>query len=242
MRSATRCRRWPATTWPPIPPCSRRWSGRRRRLGRRRTARARAAGRARGHPGTGPAGQRAPAGAAQPRPVRQPDRRGRVPPRLARPDGDRGRPRAARGAVGGPAARRPRGQGREVLRMVPGGGGPRLSHLDDLRGGAGAAARAGAGRPVRAAARHPCLRPRPAPARRQARPAVRHGHDREAGRQRRAGEHHPRRARPRRRRRRARADRAQVVLLRADVGSVPHPRPGPGRAHLLPAPPRAARR
>ena len=39
-----------------------------------------------------------------PRPVRQPRRPGRVPPRLPRPDAGGGRPRAARGAVG----RRPR--------------------------------------------------------------------------------------------------------------------------------------
>ncbi len=41
--------------------------------------------------GVGPAGQREPAAAAHPRPVREPDRRGGVPPGLARADDGRGR-------------------------------------------------------------------------------------------------------------------------------------------------------
>ena len=53
----------------------------------------------------GRAGQREPAGAAHARPLRQPHRRGRVPPRLAPADGARRRARAARAAVDEPPAR-----------------------------------------------------------------------------------------------------------------------------------------
>ena len=74
-----------------------------------------------------------PPGAAHPRPVRPPDRRGRVPPRLASADGHRRRPRPARRAVGRRPAGRARGQGRRVLRLDPGRGRPRLPDLDDLR-------------------------------------------------------------------------------------------------------------
>ena len=55
----------------------------------------------------------------------------------------------------------------------------------------------------------------------------RHGHDREAGRLRRARQHHPRRAR---RRRRLRDHRPQVVLLLSPVRRLPHARPGARRA------------
>ena len=61
-----------------------------------RTRRAR---RIRRDPRAGPAGQRVPAGAAYARCPRPPDRRGRIPPGLARADGHRREPRAARRAV-----------------------------------------------------------------------------------------------------------------------------------------------
>ena len=73
------------------------------------------------------------------------------------------------------------------------------------------------------------------PGRREARRALRHGDDREAGRLRRARQHDRRRAAERRRaRRRVRAHRPQVVLLGADVRRLPRPRPGRRRALLLP--------
>ena len=77
----------------------------------------------------------------------------------------------------------------------------------------------------------------------EGRGALRDGDDREAGRLRRAREHHDRRAAERRRRRsRVRADRPQVVLLGADVRRLPRPRPGRGRHLLLPPPPLHPRR
>ena len=102
----------------------RRWSGHNvvtadlalRRGGRRGTARPRSledllplgaeagTAEAREH---GPAGQRAPPRADVVRPLRQPDRRGRVPPVLALADGARGRPRPGRDAVGAAGGRRP---------------------------------------------------------------------------------------------------------------------------------------
>ena len=88
----------------------------------------------------------------------------------------------------------------------------------------------------------PPLRPGPPPAGGQGRPARRHGHDREAGRVGRAGEHHPGRARARDGPGCPPAHRAQVVLLRPDVRPVPHARPRARRPDLLPAPPRAAGR
>ena len=89
----------------------------------------------------GPPGQREPAGAAHPRPLRAPHRRGRVPSRLARADGARGRrtgshalpwrePQPGR-------ARRARGAVHDLLGQVEGG--HRLPDLDDLLRRAGAA-------------------------------------------------------------------------------------------------------
>ena len=101
-------------------------------------------------------------------------------------------PRAARGALAGRHTGCARGPRRRVLRVDAGRGRARLPGLDDLRRGPAAAARAGARGQVRAAARRPGLRPRAAGARQQGGPAGRHGHDRETGRLRRTGQHHPR--------------------------------------------------
>ena len=235
-----RSRRWPGTTWP----MTRRCRAALRREGARGLGRAgctswaSGAGSAR-DAGARPAGQRAPPGAAHARRTRPPDRRGRVPPRLARADGHRRRPRAARGALGGRHARRARGPGRQVLRVDAGRGRARLPDLHDLRRGAGAAARAraspaGSSRCSAPAATTPgCGFP-------DGKAGLLAGmaHDREAGRLRRPGQHHQ--GRPGRRR--LPAHRAQVVLLRAHVRPVPGPGPGPGGADLLPAPPGAARR
>ena len=120
--------------------------------------------------------------------------------------------------------------------------GPRLPDLDDLRRGARTAARPRPGGQVRAAAHRLRLRSRAAPGRRQAGPAVRHGHDREAGRLRRPGEHHPRGARTGRRRR-------VPTCSPGTSGSAPRPcatcfsrSPRARRTDLFPAPPGAARR
>src|SRR5262245_51705006 len=88
------------------------------------------------------------------------------------------------------------------------------------------------------------LRPPPDPGGPEGGLAVRHGHDREAGRLGRPRQHHGGPADQwRRPRRRVRAHRPQVVLLRPAVRRVPHPRPGRGRGLLLPdASPPARRR
>ena len=172
-----------------------------------------------------------------PRPLRQPHRRGRVPPLLARADADRRRPRPARARPGAS-----RGRGAHVARAAmfmllmqaeAGVGCPismTYSAIPALRTAARARRRVGAALPL---AR---LRRRSLPAARQERRALRDGDDREAGRLRRAREHHRRRAAERRRaRRRVRDHRPQVVLLGADVRRVPRPRADRRRALLLPA-------
>ena len=79
--------------------------------------------------------------------------------------------------------------------------------------------------------------PRNAPGDREARRPRRDGDDREAGRLRRARQHHRRPAGERRRPRgRVRADRPQVVHVGADVRRLPRPRPGRRRHLLLPLP------
>ena len=91
-RSATRCRRWRgATCTSTTPPLV---EGLEREGGGWAHDRAAEVGAFWGGEPLqwGFAGQRAPAGPAHPRPLRQPPRRGRVPPRLARADGPR-RPR-----------------------------------------------------------------------------------------------------------------------------------------------------
>ena len=196
----------------------------------RRPVRPRPPGRLGAGPALGRRGEREPAGAAHPRPVRPPGRRGRLPPVLARPDGRRGRRGPARGGLDrGP--RRPRAPGGRLRRLVAGRGGARLPGVDDVRRGARPADRPGAGRRVRAGAHGTVVRPRPAGPVGQGRAARRHGHDREAGRLRRPGQHDPGGARWRRRR--VPADRAQVVLLGADVRRVPGAGPGARRADLL---------
>ena len=125
------------------------------------------------------------------RPLRQPDRRGRVPPVVALADGARGRATASQAAPVGPATRRRRTPtyaappaswpGRRPSRA-------RLPDLDDVRRRAGAAGRRGDRQGVDAAAGLDDVRPRPAAGGREARCAGRHGHDREAGRLRRPGQ------------------------------------------------------
>ena len=125
---------------------------------------------------------------------RPPGRPGDVPPRLPRAHaGGRG-PRAARRPVGGRPAGRPRGPGRQVRRVEPGRCRPRLPDLDDVLDRARAACPARPGGRVGAPAHGPHLRPPRRPRPRQARQPRRHGHDREAGRVRRAGQHHAGRA------------------------------------------------
>ena len=120
-------------------------------------------GRHRRGPRAGPAGQRAPPRADAVRPLRQPDRRGRVPPGLALADGARGRPRAGRDAVGAAGRRRsrrapaPRGR---LPGLVAHRARPRLPDLDDLRRDPGAARRRRAGQGVDAAAGLHDVRPR----------------------------------------------------------------------------------
>ena len=214
------------------------------RLGRGRGSRARRALRAAADDPLGRRGEPEPAQAPHPRPLRQPDRRGRVPPRLARADADRDRARPARAALAPAAAGRPRRARRAVHAPRPGRGGGGLPDLDDLLGDPGAANAARAGRRVGAALPVALLRRRAArPRSGQEGGAVRDGHDREAGRLRRARQHHHRPAAERRRAgRRVRDHRTQVVLLGADVRRVPRPRPSRGRPVVLPAPPLHARR
>ena len=190
-------------------------AGRARRLGRGARAR--------------PAGRRPPAGAAHPRPLRPPHRRGRVPPVVALADAHRGRLGTARHAVGGRAghrgARRPGGR---VLPDGPARVRARLPDLDDLRRRARAAPRPRA----RRAPTNPACGPRStssgcAEPATKAGPARRHVDDREAGRLRRARGHHDGHAH---RRRQLPARRAQVVHLGADERPLPHAGAGPGRA------------
>ena len=184
------------------------------RLGRgaRGAAAAGRRGRHRRGPRAGPARQRAPPRADAVRPLRQPDRRGRVPPVLALADGAGGRPRAGRDAVGAAGRRRsrrapaPRGR---LHGLVAHRARPRLPDLDDVRRGPGAARRRRAREGVDAAAGLHDLRPRPAAGEREARRAVRHGHDREAGRLR----------RPRQRHRGAAAARTAATPCTATSGS-----------------------
>src|SRR3954462_4742836 len=95
----------------------------------------------------GPARDREPAAAEDARPLRQPHRRGRVPPGVALADGDVGEARHARPPLARPTPGSPRGtrgaDAERQRRRVR----PWLPDLDDVRRGPGApqAARAGRG-------------------------------------------------------------------------------------------------
>ena len=186
---------------------------RRRRLGRAVAARAGPRGGRSATRGAGGGRQSARAPLGRVRPLRPPDRRGRLPSGVPRADGAGDRQRAARGTVGRAArgcARRP-GRGLPALRAT-GERGAVPGH-DDLRLRARAAARPGAlarAGPAAAVAR---VRPALGAAARQARHDRRHGHDREAGRLGCPQQHDARRAG----RRRLAHHRPQVVLLGADV-------------------------
>ena len=130
-------------------------------------------------------------------------------------------------AVEGPAARSARRARRADGCLEPGERGSDVPGVDDLLGGARPAGGARAGGRVGAP-------PDPAVVRRRC--AGRHGHDREAGRLRRARQHHSGRAC---RRRAVRHQRPQVVLLISALRRVPHPRPGARRVVLLPCSSRA---
>ena len=133
-------------------------------------------------------------------------------------------------------ARRPRRARGDVHAADAGRGRRRLPDLDDLLGDPRAAhSSPSSPRSGSRASSRSTTTERLVPADRQARRALRHGDDREAGRLRRPRQHHPRDAAERRRaRRRVRAHRPQVVLLGADVRRVPRPRPDRRRALLLP--------
>src|SRR3954452_15704131 len=66
-------------------------------------------------PGSRPRGKREPAGAAHARPLREPGRRGGVPPGLARADDGGGAARLARRPVAGQPSRGARGAGGRLL-------------------------------------------------------------------------------------------------------------------------------
>ena len=190
----------------------------------------------------GTPGEREPAPAADARPVRPPDRRGGVPPGLARADAHRRRARPGGGALaGGGRGRRPRP--RPARRRLPGldagRDGSRLPHDHDLRRRPRAAPGPGARGPLRARPHRGGVPVRAGRADGQAGPGRRHGHDREAGRLRRPGQHHPRRPPGRRD---LPADRAQVVHLGADERPVPRARGARRGGVVLPRPAGAARR
>ena len=110
----------------------------------------------------GPAGEREPARAAHPRPLRPPHRRGRVPPVLAQAAGRRRLARAALAALDRATARRARrARGAVHDCMGQAEGGHLLPDLDDLLGRAGAARDARAGGGVGAAPDVDLLRPAP---------------------------------------------------------------------------------
>lgn len=201
------------------------------RLGRRAGERGGAALGGRGEP---PGAE-----AAHPRPLRQPHRRGRVPPLVPRPHGrgDQRGPRRCR--LGGRAARRARGARGGLHGVEQRGGGPRLPRLDDVRGGPRPASRPGPRQDVRTPADQPCVRVRSAHPRREARAARGHGHDGEAGRHRCARQHDRRRTTDGRN---LAVARPQVVHERPDERPLPRARPGPGGSVLLPGPPGPAGR
>ncbi|MNZ45410.1 hypothetical protein D3C78_630640 [compost metagenome] len=180
--------------------------------------------------------QREQAGVQDPRPLRPSHRPGGIPPGLPRADalGHRAWPDVA--AVDRSACRRPGCPCRPLLPACPGRGRQRLPADHDLRRRAGDQAAAGPRREVAAEdPRHP-VRPAQRADGAEGRRHHRHGDDREAGRHRRARQHHARLSGccqwsgPA-----LRTGWAQVVLLGADVRRLPDPgadRQGPD---LLPA-------
>ena len=156
----------------------------------------------------------------------------RVPPRLPRADDVPEAPRHRRGAVGGTRRRRARPARRPLHPVRAGRGRHAVPGHDDLRERPRAAARSGARGTLAAAGGGPRLRSALRAGVRQARRHDRHGHDREAGRVRRADQHDARGAG---RRARVPHRRPQVVLLRADVRCAPDPRAGGRRPVVLPA-------
>ena len=188
-------------------------------------------------PRAGHARQRVPPRADSVRPLRQPHRRGALPPLVALAARARGGSRAAGGAVGvRRPARTPTPRGR-VLRLADRAR-ARLPDLDDVRRDPRAAGRRRDREGVDAEAGCTFLRPRSAAARGEVGRPRGHGHDREAGRLRRT-----------RQRDRGAADvggrrvhpaRPQVVHLRADERRLPRAGAGAGRSLLLPGATRAA--
>ena len=159
---------------------------------------------------------------AHPRPLRQPHRPGRARPVLALAAARRRRARDHSLPWRDPQPGRARRARRRCSALVAGRLRRHVPDLDDLRRRPGAAQEPGAGRRVGAA---------PDAARLRARRALRHGDDREAGRLRRARQHHARRAAGRRH---LRDHRPQVVLLLPPVRRLPDARPGARRPVVLP--------
>ena len=161
---------------------------------------------------------------------RQPPRRGRVPSGLSRTDGAFGACRRAQFDLecGGQAGRRRRRSGarREILHGLAGRDRPSLPDHHDARVGGGAGGAAGSAGEDHAGDRHARLRSVVCAVVDQARHDARHGHDREAGRHRRARQHDARRTR----RRRLPHHRPQMVHVGADVRRVPGAGAGRTRA------------
>ena len=172
-------------------------------------------------------------GAAHPRPLRPPDRRGRVPPRLARADGHRGRPGLHAAPWADDRAGRARGPRGPVLRLDarprPGHGCPISMTYAVVPGAARTSRRSPPYEPLLAVAR---LRSGPAAARGKAGlwPAWRMT-EKQGGSDVRANTTARRAAAGGRQ---LPAHRPQVVLLGADVRRLPGAGPGGRRADLLP--------
>ena len=195
-----RCRRDPHRCQPattaggPEPVRHERAAARGRRMvGRRsdRVARQGSRRRARGR-GGGPMGRRGPpvsAGAAHPRPVREPRRRGRLPPVVAPVHAPGRRTWCARDALGRAGTGRPRRAGRDAVDARAGRARALLPDLDDLRRRPGAAREPRTRRGVGAPHHRAGVRPGTAPAAGEGGRTRGHGDDREAGRLGRACEH-----------------------------------------------------
>lgn len=184
-----------------------------------------------------------PARAAHPRPVRQPGRRGRLPPGVPRDHRRRGASWRAHRGMGRPEAGCRGGPGGVVHAVRPGRAGPRLPDVHVARRGPGPATRPRSGPGLVAGSAQSLLRPAADRSGQQVGADVRYGDDGEAGRLRRPRQHHargPGRLRPRRPS--SSADRSQVVLLGPAVGCLPGSGPGGGRADLLPRTACAGRR